>query len=84
MKLSRIIKSAYRRAVKAGFKGSLKQWADNQNDGHTDQWFANKSEQRKASTRVGFNNVHAQQHARSMQHCAGKGTPVYVREGGRP
>lgn len=48
-------------------------------------WLANKAAQREQARkcRRGFANVHTQQHARSVEHCTGHGTPVFVREGGR-
>lgn len=60
---SRIVKSAYRSAVKAGFKGSLKQWVEAQINTpvqasnipavlhvrHCIKWRANKAAQRKPS-----------------------------------
>jgi hypothetical protein len=59
-------------------------------DGHNlnsacKSWLATKAKQRAQARkcRRGFDVVHTQQHNRSMQHCAGKGTPVFVREGGR-
>lgn len=55
----------------------------------TKSWLATKAKQRKQArtcarkARRGYGVVHAQQHARSMEHCTGRGTPVFVREGGR-
>jgi hypothetical protein len=80
MKLSRIVKSAYRRAVKAGFIGSLKQWADQRSDEHTDQWFTHKAEQSKQSSRRGHHVVHTQQHSRSVSNTLASN--VLMRDGG--
>lgn len=53
MKSSRIVKSAYRRAVKAGFSGSLKDFANSEYslpiEDAADAWLANKAKQRKPS-----------------------------------
>lgn len=82
MKPSRIVKSAWQRAVKAGFKGSLKQWARFQTNNvlsdHAHacvQWQAGKDKQRKRSVtrraNAGHGDVHATSDVRSTRHSNG-------------
>lgn len=53
------------------------------------EWLSSKLAQRKQarqcarSQRRGHNDVHQRQHARSIEHCTGRGTPFVSREGAR-
>lgn len=73
MKPSRIIKSAYRRACKAGYKGSLKAYARISLDNDAcARWLNNKAKQRRPGANRRANKGHAIVHnmagVRSMQH----------------
>lgn len=91
---SRIVKSAYRNAVKAGFKGSLKQWAKTQVDNNClphmhdcAQWIENKNAQRQTSANRranrGHADVHEMQRVRSFANTLRGRAPSFPAKEGR-
>ena len=79
MQPSRIVKSAYRQAVKAGFKGSLKEWTCTPQSNYIadaiGRWLNAKDKMRKPSLAQrcakGHHDVHTMTNCRSTCHVSG-------------